>query len=42
MRYGFGILPAFAQTLDVHLLCLSELSAVFALGNGAAFLLDLK
>ena len=37
-----GIVPALAQALDMDLFCLAELSAVFALGDGAALLLDLE
>jgi len=32
----------FAHTLDVHLLCLSELTTVLALSDRTALLLDLK
>lgn len=42
MRYEVGFIPAFAQTLDVHLLRLSKFSTVLALGNGTTFLLNLE
>ena len=42
MRDGRGLVPAFAQTLDVDLLRLPQFPAVFALGDGATFLLDLE
>ena len=41
MRYRIRVVFASTQALDMHLFRLSQLSAVFALGNGATLLLDL-